>query len=54
MLKFVNLKHGGTNIQRGILNVLLNILSVSLLSRANDMSSYFWMQNIVDMSYFRV
>ena len=39
MLNFVNFENGGTNVQRDILyvHVLLNILSISLLSRVNDM-----------------
>ena len=35
---------GGTTIQIGILHVLLNILSISLLSRVHDMSGRFAMQ----------
>ena len=35
-----NFENGGTNIQRGILQALLDILSLSLLSRVNDTSSY--------------
>ena len=45
MLDFVNFENWGTNIQRGILHAMLNILSISLLLRVNDMSVYFWMQN---------
>ena len=39
-----NFENGGTTIQIGTLHVLLNILSISLLSRVNDMSGYFEMQ----------
>ena len=37
-------ENGGNTIQMGILHVLLNILSISLLSRVNDTSGYFEMQ----------
>ena len=40
-----NLKNGGTNIQRVSLYVLLNILSISLLSRVNNTPGYFKVQN---------
>ena len=36
-----NFENGGTTIQIGILHVLLNILSISLLSRVHAMSGYF-------------
>ena len=36
-----NFKNGGTTIQMGILHVLLNMLSISLLSRVHDTSGYF-------------
>ena len=39
-----NFENGGINIQMGILQVLLNILSTSLLLRVNDTSGYFEMQ----------
>ena len=35
-----NFEKGGTNIQKGIFQVLLNILSISLLSSVNAMSGY--------------
>ena len=38
-------ENGGTTIQIGILHVLINILSISLLSRVHDTSGYFEMQN---------
>ena len=37
-------ENGGTTIQIGILHVLLNILSISLLSRVHDTSGYFEIQ----------
>ena len=40
----VNFENGGTTIQIGILHVLINILSISLLSRVHDKSGYFEMQ----------
>ena len=39
-----NCENGGTTIQIGILHVLINILSISLLSRVHDTSGYFEMQ----------
>ena len=36
-----NVENGGTAIQISILHVLINILSMSLLSRIHDMSGYF-------------
>ena len=39
-----NFKNGGTTIQIGILYVLLNILSISLLSRVHDMPAYLEMK----------
>ena len=39
-----NFENGGTSIQIGILHVLLNILSITLLPRVHDMSGYFEMQ----------
>ena len=36
MLNFVNFENGGTNIKRGILHFMLNVLPISLLSRVND------------------
>ena len=39
-----NFENGGTTIQIGILDVLLNILSISLLSRVHGMFGYFDMQ----------
>ena len=39
-----NFENGGTTIQIGILHVLLNILSISLLSRVHDTSGYFKIQ----------
>ena len=39
-----NFENGGTTIQIGILHVLINILSISLLSRVHDMSGYFEIQ----------
>ena len=44
MLNFANFKNGGTDIQIGILYVMLNTLSISLLLRVNDTSGYFGMQ----------
>ena len=35
-----NLKNGGSTIQMGILHVLLNMLSISLLSRVHDTCGY--------------
>ena len=40
----VNFENGDTTIQIGILHVLINILSISLLSRIHNMSGYFEMQ----------
>ena len=39
-----NFEKGGITIQIGILHVLLNILSISLLSRVHDTSGYFEIQ----------
>ena len=39
-----NFENGGITVQIGILHVLLNILSISLLSRVYDMSGYLEMQ----------
>ena len=39
-----NFENGGNTIQIGILYVLLNILSISLLSSVYDTSCYFKMQ----------
>ena len=39
-----NFENGGTTIQIGIVHVLLNILSISVLSRVHDTSDYFEMQ----------
>ena len=39
-----NFENGGTNIQMGILQVLLNILSIALLSKVIDMYCYFGMR----------
>ena len=36
-----NFENGGTTIQISILHVLLNMLSISLLSEVHDMSGYF-------------
>ena len=44
MQHFANFKSGGIDIQRGIFYVLLNSLSISLLSRLNDTTGYFGMQ----------
>ena len=38
-----NFENGGTTIQTDIMHVLLNILSISLLSRVHDTSAYFEM-----------
>ena len=40
-----NFENGGTTIQIGMLHVLLNILSISLLSMVHDTPYYFDMQN---------
>ena len=40
----MNFENGGSTTQVGTLRVLLNILSVSLLSRVHDTSGYFEMQ----------
>ena len=37
-------ENGGTTIQIGILHVLLNILSISLLNKVHDTSGYFEVQ----------
>ena len=42
--QIANFENGVTNIQRGILQVLLNILSISSLPKVNDMPGYFGMQ----------
>ena len=39
-----NFKNGSTTIQTGILHKLLDILSISLMSRVHDTSRYFEMQ----------
>ena len=39
-----NFENGGTTIQISILHALINILSISLLSRVYDTSGYFDMQ----------
>ena len=39
-----NFENGGTTIQIGILHVLLNISSISLLSRVHDTFGYIEMQ----------
>ena len=39
-----NFENGGTNIQIGILHLLLNIFSISILSRIHGTSDYFEMQ----------
>ena len=39
-----NFENGAITIQIGILHELLNILSISLLSRVHDKSGYFEMQ----------
>ena len=44
MLNFVNIENGPTNIQRGIMHVLLNSLSIPLLLRVDDTSGYLEMQ----------
>ena len=36
-----NFENGGITVQIGILHVLFNILSISLLSRVHDSSGYF-------------
>ena len=41
-----NFENGGTTTQIGTLRVLLNILSISLLSRVHDTSGYFEMQKV--------
>ena len=41
-----NFKNGGTTIQMGILHVLLNWLSMSLLSRVHDTCGYFEAQKV--------
>ena len=42
--KNANFENGGTTTQIGILHVLLNMFSMSLLSRLQDTSGYFEMQ----------
>ena len=44
MLNFENFVNEGTNIQRSVIHVLLNILPPSLLPMVNDTSYYFGMQ----------
>ena len=39
-----NFENGGTNIEIGIMHVLLNFFSISILFMVNDMSGYFKMQ----------
>ena len=41
-----NFKNGGTTNQMGILHVLLNMLSISLLSRVHDTCGYFEVQKV--------
>ena len=41
-----NFKNGGTTIQMGILHVLLNMLSISLLSRVHDTFCYFEVKKV--------
>ena len=47
-----NFENGGSTIQEGILHVLLNIVSISLLSRLHDTSGYFEMQKRVVLSFY--
>ena len=47
-----NFENGGIAIQIGILHVLLNILSMSLLSRVHDTPGYLEMQKEVVMSFY--
>ena len=44
MLNFVTFENGASNIQRDIMYVLLNSLSIPLLSRVDDTCGYFEMQ----------
>ena len=44
ILNFANFENWAMNIQRGILQVMLNILSVSSLSRIDGTLGYFGMQ----------
>ena len=46
-----NFENGGTTLKIGILHVLLNIFSISLLSRVHGVSDYFEMQRVV-MSFY--
>ena len=41
----MNFENGGTTIQIGILHVLLNILSISLLSKVHETSGYLRCKN---------
>ena len=41
-----NFKNGGTTNQMDILHVLLNMLSISLLSRVHDTCGYFEVQKV--------
>ena len=45
LFKNANFEIGGTTIQIGLLHVLVNILSISLLSMVHDTSDYFEIQN---------
>ena len=47
-----NFENGDTIIQIGILHVLLNILSISLLSRVHDTSDFFEFKILVMSFYF--
>ena len=47
-----NFTNGGTTIQINSLHVLLNILSISLLSRVHYMSGYYEMQKRVVLSFY--
>ena len=41
-----NFKNRGTTIQMGILHVMLNMLSISLLARVHDTCGYFEVQKV--------
>ena len=47
-----NFENGGVPIQIGILHVLMNILSITLLFRVHDMSGCFEMKRVVMSFYF--
>ena len=49
-----NFENGGTIIQIDILHVLLNILSIFLLSRVHDTSYYFDMRKRLVMPFYVV